>query len=82
MKSAKRHISHVRNSRPGHDLHISVNNRVVSSYRKSFIFTKLRLPSFAKIKLSRQFTIYNNKAGDHTALMGRMVWDIVVAMLG
>ena len=39
--SIKRHVCDIQNPRPGHDLHISVNNRVISPYRECFIFTKL-----------------------------------------
>ena len=41
--SDKRHICNVQNSRPGYYLHISVNDRVISPYRESCIFTKLRI---------------------------------------
>ena len=41
--SVKRHICDGKISRPGHDLPISVNNRVISPYCKSFIFRKLRI---------------------------------------
>ena len=41
--SIKRHICDVKNWRPGHDLPISVNDRVISPYRERFIFTKLRI---------------------------------------
>ena len=41
--SVKRHICDVQNSRPKHDLHISVNDRVISPYCESFILTKLRI---------------------------------------
>ena len=40
-KSVKRHICDVKNSRLGHGIPISVNNRVISPFREGFIFTKL-----------------------------------------
>ena len=40
---ALRHICDANYSRLGHDLHISVNERVISAFRKDFIFTKLRI---------------------------------------
>ena len=39
--SVKRHVCDAKNSRLGHDLHISVNNRVISAFHEDFIFTKL-----------------------------------------
>ena len=39
--SAKRHICHVENSRIGHDLPTSVNDRVISAFCEGLIFTKL-----------------------------------------
>ena len=41
--SVKRHICDVKNSRLSHDLHISVNDRVISPFREDLIFTKLRI---------------------------------------
>ena len=41
--SVKRHICEAKNSRLGHDLHISVGDRVISAFREDFIFTKLRI---------------------------------------
>ena len=41
--SVKRHICGVKNSRQGHDLPISVYERVISAFREDFIFTKLRI---------------------------------------
>ena len=41
--SVKRHICDAKNLRLAHDLHISVKDRVISAYRKDFIFTKLRI---------------------------------------
>ena len=41
--SVKRHICGVKNSRQGHNLSISVNDRVISAFREDFIFTKLRI---------------------------------------
>ena len=37
----KRHIYEAKNSQLGHDIHISVNNRVISAFGKDFIFMKL-----------------------------------------
>ena len=39
--SAKRHICDAKNLRLGHDLHISVNDRVISTFQEDFIFAKL-----------------------------------------
>ena len=39
----KKHICEAKNSRLGYDLHISVNDRVISAFREDFIFTKLRI---------------------------------------
>ena len=47
VNSVKRHIWDIQNLQHGHALHISASNKVISPYRESFIFTKLR--SFAKI---------------------------------
>ena len=44
--SVKRHIRDVENSLLGHDLPISVNDRVISPFREDFIFTKLPLANF------------------------------------
>ena len=49
--SVKRHICDVKNSLLRHDLPPSINDRVISPFRDSFIFTKLR----AKLKSSRKF---------------------------
>ena len=38
--SLKRHICDVKNSRLGHDLPISVNDKVIPSFRMDFIFMK------------------------------------------
>ena len=42
-KSVKSHISNFKNSRLGHDLPISVNDRVTAQNREVFIFMKLRI---------------------------------------
>ena len=47
---ALRHICDGQNSQPGHDLHISVNDRVISPYRESFIFTKFAYAKFRENK--------------------------------
>ena len=54
--SVKRHICDGKISRPGHDLHvpISVNDRLISPYCKSFIFRKLRISILAKVFLNLQ----------------------------
>ena len=39
--SVKRHICGVKKSLLGHDLPISVNDRVISPFREDFTFTKL-----------------------------------------
>ena len=39
----KRHICDVKSLPLGHDLPISVNNRVISPFREGFIFIKLRI---------------------------------------
>ena len=57
--SIKMHICDVNNSRLGHDLSISVNDRVISPIREGFILTKLRIficEVFAKMKPSRKFS--------------------------
>ena len=54
--SIKRHICDLRNSRLGHDIPISVNDRVILPFREGFNFTKPHMPSFVKIKPSRKFT--------------------------
>ena len=41
--SVKRHICDAKNSRLGHDLHISVKDTVISAFRKELIFTKLSI---------------------------------------
>ena len=43
LKSIKRHICHVKNSRQGHDLPISVNDRMILPFCQGFIhFTKIK----------------------------------------
>ena len=41
--SVERHICDAKKSRPVHDLPISVNDRVISTFRQGFIFAKLRI---------------------------------------
>ena len=41
--NVRRHICDVQHSRLGHDLHISVNGRLISPYRESYFFAKLRM---------------------------------------
>ena len=50
--SIKTHICNVKNSRRGHDLLISVNDRVISPINEDFIFTKLCIPNLHYIILS------------------------------
>ena len=55
-KSVKSHICHIKNWRLGHDLPISVNDRVIGRNREDFIFTKLLICEVAKIKnLAKKF---------------------------
>ena len=51
-------------SKLGHNLPISVNDRVITPFHKGFIFIKLcirkvSMQSFAKIQSSRKFRIYS-----------------------
>ena len=48
--SVKRHISHFKNSRLGHDLPASVNDTAISPFLKDFIFTKLRICAYGKFR--------------------------------
>ena len=43
MNSVNRHICDVQTSRLKHDLPVSVNDRVILSFREGLIFTKLRI---------------------------------------
>ena len=43
VNSIKRHICDIKNLRLGHDLPISVNDRVIFQFREDFIFRKLSL---------------------------------------
>ena len=43
VKSDKRHICDVKNSRLGHDLPVSVKDRVILPFCDGLIFTKLRI---------------------------------------
>ena len=56
--SVKRHIWEVKNSRPVHDLPIPVNDRMIRTYCKSFIFTKLFRENKILAKISK-FTVVN-----------------------
>ena len=49
-----------KNLRQGHDLPISVNSRVLLSFRESFIFTKLRLWENKTLKKISEFTVQYN----------------------
>ena len=53
--SVKRHIYPVENSRLGHDLPTSANDRLISTFRKDFIFTKLH-ENKTLVKIS-EFTV-------------------------
>ena len=57
VNNIKRHLCNVKNLLLGHDLPISVNDRVILPFREDFIFTKLRMHmrSFAKIKPWQKF---------------------------
>ena len=60
--SIKIYISQAKNSRLGHDLLTSVNDRVISPFPEGFIFSKLRTREVSKkIKPSRKFQIYSDK---------------------
>ena len=62
--SVKSHICGVKKSRQGHDLPISVNDRVISAFREDFIFHETsHMRSFAKIKPSRKFPNLQNTCG-------------------
>ena len=58
--SFKRHICDVKNSRLGHDLPISVNDRVISAFlggEGGYFHETSHMRSFVKIKPSRKFPI-------------------------
>ena len=48
VNSAKRHICDDKNSRLSHDLPISVEDRVILSFLRGFIFTKLGICEFLR----------------------------------
>ena len=48
--SIQRHICDVKNSRHGHDIRRSVNNRVILPNREGFTFTKLRIKPSQKFQ--------------------------------
>ena len=56
--SVKRHICDVYNSGLRHDLPISVNDRMIPSFREDFIVTKLR-----KCEISRFTVIHQSEKG-------------------
>ena len=59
-KSIKRHISDVKISRLRQDSPISINDRVILPFRKSFIFTKLCICEVSrKYSPSENFRIYS-----------------------
>ena len=66
--SVKRHICDIKNLRLGHDLPISLNDRVIPPFREDFIFKKLRLcevsqnETLAKIS---EFTVCRSDATHH-----------------
>ena len=53
--SVKSHICGIKNALLGHDLPISVNDRVISPFWEEFIFTKLRICEVSQNKPSRKF---------------------------
>ena len=58
--TVKRHICDVKKSRTGHNLPISVNDRVISPIREDLIFTKLRICEVSRKLNSREnFRIYS-----------------------
>ena len=60
-ESNKRHISDVRHSQLGHDIHISVNDRVILPFCEGFIFANLRICEVSQTKaLAKisEFTVY------------------------
>ena len=60
-KRVKRHICDIKILRLGHDLPISVIDRLISSFRKGYIFTKLRIHEvLQKINPPENFQIYSN----------------------
>ena len=59
--SAKRHICDVKNLGTGHDLHISVNDRVISPIPEGLISTKL--------KPSRKFQNLQFSMAPHSILL-------------
>ena len=59
VNSIKRPICDVRKSRLGHDICISVNDRVILPFHEGFHFTKLRInKTLAKIS---EFTVYGER---------------------
>ena len=55
MNSVKRHSCELKNSQVGHDLPISVKDKVILPFREGFVFTKFREKKiFAKIS---EFTV-------------------------
>ena len=65
--SMERHISDVKNMGLRQDLHISINDRVILPFREGFIFTKLRMQSFTKIKSwgkTSEFTVTDQCKAD------------------
>ena len=57
----ERHICDVKKSRTGHDLPISVNDRVISPIHKALIFTKLRICEvLQKLNSHKNFQIYSS----------------------
>ena len=54
-KSVKRHTCELKNSQVRHYLPISMKAIMISPFHEGFVFMKLHLQSFAKIKPSRKF---------------------------
>ena len=55
--SVERHICDVENSRPGHDLPISVKDRVISAFLCVFIFAKIK-PLRKYLNLQKVFYLH------------------------
>ena len=58
MNSVKRHICDVKNSQLGHDLPISVNDRVISPFANGFIFAYGKFREYKVPAKISEFTIF------------------------
>ena len=56
--SVKRHIYHVKNSLLGDDFLTSVNDRLILTFHKDFIFTKLRTCENKTLAKISEFTVF------------------------